>query len=58
MEGKRQGYLYTQTLFWSLQLFCSVECLPEPIEIVASPRKGIEKYYRIIFDHRMFSGYV
>ena len=35
-EEKRQGYLYTQVLPWSLWLFRGVECFLEPVEIVGS----------------------
>ena len=44
MEGKRQGYPQTQTLFWGPRPFCGVEYFPEPVETVAFPKESVKKY--------------
>ncbi len=44
MEGKKQRYFYTQTLFLGLRLFCCEEGFSVPEEIVTFSSQGIEIY--------------
>ena len=59
--GKRQGYLYTQTLFRNLRLICDVKLFHELVEIVTF-RKTRRGSIEFSFGHdkfcRMFGGYV